>query len=175
LLYIKLHTLTKFLISTKPSSVIEFGTGYTTQVLSHYQKIHDCLVELVDENEMYAKKSVDYSGIKAKLNISKRIKRSDYGRIEIFYDYIPSESFELALIDGPNFQIDNVKYTKAISTQIIRNFEKIGLPRYILVDGRDSTSKDIAKEFNYTLIPTDLRQNFTLKKFNFWNILTLNL
>ena len=172
--YIKLHELFCHLNSIQPKSIIEFGTGYTTHVLSHYQNLNKCSITLIDEDEYYGAKSLLYSGIKAELYVSKSKFIATNKQVEIFYDYYPDRNYDLVIIDGPDFSFNGIKHTEAVSTQIIRNFKKLGFPSNILVDGRDLTARNIAEELNYNLDYTDLRKNFKLKNFNYWNKLTLN-
>ena len=172
--YIKLHSLFYYLNYMQPKSIIEFGSGYTTHVLSQYQKLNECSITLIDEDEFYGTRSLLSSGVKAELYICNSICMNTNKQVEIFYDYIPDRSYDLVIIDGPNFLVQGIKHTEAVSTQIIRNFKEVGFPRNILVDGRDRTAVSISEELNYNLKHTDLRKNLKLTDFNYWNNLTLN-
>jgi hypothetical protein len=160
----------------QPKSIIEFGTGYTTHVLSQYQKLNECSITLIDEDEYYGTKSLLSSGVRAELYICNSIcvNTNTNEQVEISYDYIPDRTYDLVIIDGPNFLVQGIKHTEAVSTQIVRNFEEMGFPRNILVDGRDRTAINISEELNYNLKHTDLRKNLKLTNFNYWNKLTLN-
>jgi hypothetical protein len=158
----------------RPQSIIEFGTGYTTHILSQYQKQYDCNITLIDEDEYYGTKSLLSSGVKAELYICNSICLNTNKQVEIFYDYIPDRTYDLVIIDGPNFLVQGIKHTEAVSTQIVRNFEEIGFPRNILVDGRDRTAQQISNELDYSLKHTDLRKNLKFTEYNYWNKLNLN-
>lgn len=171
--YLKMLNLYNFLQKHRPMSILEFGMGMTTFILSKYQDETNCQVTCVDENIKYGKLVFNTSKINADLQIAQRV--IDFSSdINIYYDYNITQKYNLIIQDGPNLTVDNKKLTTAkCSKNILDIKDTQKLPDSILIDGRDFTAKEIKQKLPYKLHKTDLRSFKFGINFRYWNELTL--
>ncbi len=142
----KLWSLQRLLGQHKPKSVIEFGSGLSTYILSEYAKKTGARILSLDEDELWAENARQLIQNPAVEVIARpRVLHLERNPPEIKYDFHTNESFDMALIDGPNGKI-NGKRTPSV---YLNAFDLPQLPKVILVDGRTETAQYIAKMPQY--------------------------
>ena len=142
----KLWSLQRLLEQHKPKSVIEFGSGLSTYILSEYAKKTGARILSLDEEERWAENARQLiKNPSVEVIARPRVLHLDRNPPEIKYDFQTTESFDMALIDGPNGKV-NGKRTPSI---YLNAFDLPELPKVILVDGRTETAQYIAKMAQY--------------------------
>lgn len=151
----KLHSLRLLLEEHQPQSIIEFGSGLSTCVLSAYAQKTGANVVSLDEEERWAENTRNLIGNNTNVQVivAPRIICHDKLPIEIKYDYTPQKAFDMAIIDGPNLKVNGVRLN-AINTNINDLLER---PRVILVDGRTETVKYLSSFKGYKASLSDLK------------------
>ena len=174
--FLRLYEISKIIKEFDIKTVCEFGSGASTAL---WANLADHVVSF-EENKYYLNKTKQL--IKKFKNINlihkKRVIKQVNNELVTFYD-IPNsffkKSFDLIYIDGPTAKIlkdDSVPKSYINNTtlrtpnvDIIKFFINNNFPKYIVIDGRISTVKNILKEYSefYDFYPRYFYENKNMK------------
>lgn len=174
--FLRLYEISKIIKEFDIKTVCEFGSGASTAI---WAKLTDNVVSF-EENKYYLNKTKQL--IKKFKNINliykKRVIKLVNNELVTFYD-IPNsffkKNFDLIYIDGPTAKIlkdDSVPKSyidntliKTPNIDIKKFFLNNNFPKYIVIDGRISTIKNILKEYSefYNFYPRYVYENLNMK------------
>ena len=169
----KLASLERVLDEHKPKSILELGSGSSTVVFAEYARKNNARLLSIEENAGWAEKFKKNVGAddKIQIRICDRVTLKDRVPPEIRYDLPADEHFDCIFIDGPPLEFDGVKRKDSINSNV---FDFKGTP-LIIVDGRYSTAKEIARRYanDYNLFLSDLIDEKPVgKNYNYFSIFT---
>ena len=169
----KLASLERLLEEHKPKSILELGSGSSTVVFAEYARKNGARLLSIEENEGWAEKFKKNVGgdDKIQIRICNRVTLKDRTPPEIRYDLPADEHFDCIFIDGPPLELDGVKRKDSVNSNVF-DFKDAPL---IIVDGRYSTAKEIARRYTgkYNIFLSDLiDQKPVAKNYNYFSIFT---
>jgi len=138
--------LTAYIIDKKPKSIIEYGSGFTTFLISTLLEdlnYGGSLVTFEDTEDFY--KMAESIGFFEKMNGKNRVELvplkfetiSDKKCCYYDYDLNKIESVDFVLDDGP----DLIRYGAQVSTSMLKLKEHFDTPFDYLIDGRIGTTE----------------------------------
>jgi len=144
----KLWNINKLIYKYAPGSILEFGSGSSTVVLSRYARQNNARILSIDEDNKWVENTKKLCNINTydKIDILFARKRCymDVSPPEIRYDVAISEQFDFVFIDGPSLETGGINHTEAINSNV---FDLPHLPKVIVVDIRMATAKHIADKY----------------------------
>jgi hypothetical protein len=158
--YSELAALHLLVIKSRPSSVLEAGSGISTAVILHalvrnLRRGHPGRLTSMEESEKFRDDTL--SLIPKNLSRFVEVIRSDVveralpdGTISVHYKDTPMEPFDLVFIDGPQLP-DNSPGSKYFDGDALQLGTHVGHSFTALLDGRSSTLTKMSFETNVTV------------------------
>jgi hypothetical protein len=152
--------LTAYIIDKKPKSIIEYGSGFTTFLISSLLEdlnYGGSLITFEDSEGFY--KMTESIGFYEKMNGNNRVELvpvksetiSDKNCCYYDYDLNKIESVDFVFDDGP----DLIRYGAQVSTSMLKLKEHFDKPFDYLIDGRTDTT-----EFYKNIYPTTAKSSW---------------
>lgn len=140
----KLFHLFNICKTTRPISIIEFGSGSSTAIICEYIKNNNCKLITIDESEEWLENTKNLCLDRCNRNISfisaKRIENMSVLIPTCEYEYVNSNIFDFAIVDGPSLSCDPQIRSKQVCVDVL-HLRFPDKKATIAIDGRFSTCR----------------------------------